>query len=261
MGLACMIGCSSFHFIYLLVIFFVTIFSGAYPFFVRIREGCGHSGPFDFSIAESLAVGVFLGSALMHMLADASRNFYKLHYDYPIPFLMASLVFLLLLFLEHIGREIYEQEGLTSRSLAVLAVAMLSFHSLLAGAALGLSRSPSVMLLVFLAITAHKWAASFALSVQINKTSLELKSRLFLFGIFSIMAPIGILFGSEVKYFTTPYPLLAPTFSSLAAGTFLYMGTLHGLEHGILVKKCCDLKNFSFVILGFFIMSIVAIWT
>ncbi|WP_242645202.1 ZIP family metal transporter [Candidatus Ichthyocystis hellenicum] len=247
--------------IFLVIIFIVTILSGAYPFIVRRRDICGCPRSFDFSMAESLAVGVFLGSGLMHMLSDSSRRFYELNYSYPIPFFMASSVFLLLLFLEHVGREIYEQEGSSSRSLAILAVSMLSFHSLLAGSALGLSRSSSVMWLVFLAITAHKWAASFALSVQINKTSLTLRSRIFLFAIFSIMAPLGIIFGSTVQHFTSPYPLMAPTFSSLAAGTFIYMGTLHGLEQGILVKSCCDLKNFSFVIVGFLIMSVVALWT
>ncbi len=251
----------SIRLIFLIIIFVVTILSGAYPFIVRRRDICGCPRSFDFSRAESLAVGVFLGSSLMHMLSDASRSFYELNYSYPIPFFMASSVFLLLLLLEHVGREIYEQEGSSSRSLAVLAVSMLSFHSLLAGSALGLSRSSSVMWLVFLAITAHKWAASFALSVQINKTSLSLKSRILLFGIFSIMAPLGIIFGSTMQRFTSPYPLVTPAFSSLAAGTFLYMGTLHGLEQGILVKSCCNLRNFLFVIAGFLIMSFVALWT
>jgi len=48
--------------------------------------------------------------------------------------------------------------------------------------------------------------------------------------------------------------------SALAAGTFLYLGTLHGLENATLVKPCCDLKRFYFVILGFGVMAVVAIW-
>ena len=84
---------------------------------------------------------------------------------------------------------------------------------------------------------------------------------LFLFCIFSLMTPIGIVLGAAATTALNNYPLLEPIFSSLAAGTFLYLGTLHGLENATLVKQCCDLKRFYFVILGFAIMAVVAIWT
>lgn len=38
------------------------------------------------------------------------------------------------------------------------------------------------------------------------------------------------------------------------------MGTLHGLERSILIKDCCNTKQYTFVIIGFALMAIVAIW-
>ena len=78
---------------------------------------------------------------------------------------------------------------------------------------------------------------------------------------FSLMTPIGIIIGTAATTFLSNYPLLQPIFSSLAAGTFLYLGTLHGLEKATLIKQCCDLKRFNFVVIGFAIMAVVAIWT
>ena len=37
--------------------------------------------------------------------------------------------------------------------------------------------------------------------------------------------------------------------------------TLQGLSHSFIVKKCCNLKNFFYVIVGFTIIVAVAIWT
>jgi len=56
-------------------------------------------------------------------------------------------------------------------------------------------------------------------------------------------------------------PLLTPIFSALAAGTFIYLGTLHGLANGMLVARCCELRSFSLVVLGYVIMAVVAVWT
>ena len=72
-----------------------------------------------------------------------------------------------------------------------------------------------------------------------------------LFGCFVLMTPIGILFGQGLQTHMSSFPILEPTFTALAAGTFLYLGTLHGLKRAVMVEQCCNLKHFSFVILGF----------
>ncbi|MDP1574916.1 MAG: ZIP family metal transporter [Coxiellaceae bacterium] len=247
----------TFKLISLFSILLITLISGLYPFFKKLKS---KDEP-NFLIPESVAAGVFLGAALIHMLGDASQRFYQLSFHYPLAFLLTGTTFLFLLWLEHIGREIVSHEGSSSSTFAILATLMLSIHAFLMGAALGLGKSFSVMFVIFLAIIAHKWAESFSLAVQVNKSHFQFKTNLMLFLVFSLMTPFGILLGATANTFFGNYPLLQPIFSSLAAGTFLYLGTLHGLEKATLVKQCCDLKRFYFVILGFAIMAVVAIWT
>jgi zinc transporter ZupT len=247
----------AFKWLSVLLIFIVTLLAALFPFLNKYKLW----QPRDFAKAEALAAGVFLGAGLIHMLGDAAAEFSAQSIQYPLAFLLAGSMFLLLLWFEHLGRRLYSHEGIESNGFAILAVLMLSIHSLLAGTVLGISGSFSVMIMILVAILAHKWAASFALSVQLNKSQLSLGVSIAWFSVFAVMFPIGVGLGSFISDDMSQYPLLAPIFYSLAAGTFLYLGTLHGLKRAILVEKCCDLKNFSFVILGFGLMAVVAIWT
>lgn len=247
---------STLKFIIALVIFTVAIAAAWIPFRQRTK-----TSQLDFPIGEALACGVFLGAGLIHMLGDASQDFSNSGFSYPFSYLIAGAVFLGLLWLEHLGREVYEHQGAESPSFAILALTMLSLHSFFAGAALGLAHSASVMTVIFIAIIAHKWAAGFALAVQLNKSSLAQSHRIRGFMIFAIMTPLGIFFGDLVSHYTSQMPLMMPIFSSIAAGTFIYLGTLHGLSRAVMVEKCCNLKHYSFVILGFVLMAVVAIWT
>lgn len=239
-----------------LVIFLITIIAGGYPFLKRIQT----DRAVEFPIGEALASGVFLGAGLLHMLADSTNEFSELGFDYPIGFLLAGLMFLFLLWLEHLGRDKYEHQGEKSAGFVLLATLMLAIHSLLAGAALGLSNQLAIFIMVLVAILAHKWAASFALAIQINKSNLSTKSGLSYFMIFAVMTPLGVFLGNSINQNMSALPLLSPIFTALAAGTFLYLGTLHGLSRAVLVKKCCNLKHYTFVVIGFVIMAVVAIW-
>jgi zinc transporter ZupT len=239
-----------------LLIFVMTILAGFVPFSKRLKSLEGH----DFPIGEALACGVFLGAGLIHMLGDASHDFMALGYHYPFAFLIAGSCFLFLLLLEHIGTELNHHRQVNAPAIAILAVVMLSIHALLAGTALGLSQDLAGFFIILLAILAHKWAESFSLSVQINKTSLSIRSSVIIFLVFSMMTPLGIFMGSSVANMSAIHPLLQPVFSALAAGTFIYIGTLHGLTRSAMIQ-CCNLKHFSFLILGFALMALVAIWT
>lgn len=239
-----------------LVIFLVAIIAAWIPF--REKQQTTRR---EFPAGEALASGVFLGAGLIHMLGDASQDFFQRGLSYPFSYLIAGIVFLALLWLEHVGREVYEHQGSDSNHFALLAFIMLSIHSFFAGAALGLSGSSSVMIVLFIAIIAHKWAASFALAVQFNKSPMNKAQRIKYFLIFALMTPIGIFLGDIATMSTHSLPYLLPIFSSIAAGTFIYLGTLHGLSRAVMVEKCCNLKHYSFVIIGFALMAIVAIWT
>ena len=240
----------------ILLILVISLVSGFYPFFKKWV-----SGQTDLPIGQALASGVFLGAGLLHMLGDASADFASMHFDYPIAFLLAGVVFLFFLALEHIGTEIYSRKGSGKNGFAVIAFFMLSIHSLFAGAALGLSGHLSVVITLLIAILAHKWAASFALATQIVQSSLPRKLSIMMFIIFAFMTPLGIYFGEYVSTKLDSYSFIAPVFNSIAAGTFIYLGTIHGLSRAFMIEKCCTMKNFIYVIFGFAIMAIVAIWT
>jgi solute carrier family 39 (zinc transporter), member 1/2/3 len=241
----------------LVVILVVTLVAGAYPFLRRAKLGLQG----DFQTGEAIAAGVFLGAGLIHMLADSAREFASHQVDYPVPFLLCGGIFLLLLFLEHIGREVYcHSSGERSPLFAVLAMVMLSVHAFLAGAALGLSQHLGLVIIIFFAVLAHKWAASFSLAIHLLKSKLPTRTSVCLFLVFALMVPLGILFGEFLSQDLSGYPLITPVFMALAAGTFLYLGTLHGLSRAVMVKQCCDLRHFFYVVAGFSVMAIVAIW-
>lgn len=254
------------------LLFVVTLGAGWLPFIKRIKAPMG----INFPSGEALACGVFLGVGLLHMLPDAAEGFSTAGVAYPIAALIAGGMFLFLLWLEHLGRDYYQYQsaheqtvrehqqghGCCShgKSFALIAFIMLSLHALLESTALGLSQDFSIILMLALAIFAHKWAESFALAIQLTKSALSSKMAITYFLIFALVAPSGVLLGDYVGELIPQLPLLGPTFLALAAGTFLYLGTLHGLSRAVMVQQCCNLKQYTFVIIGFSLMAIVAIW-
>ena len=239
-----------------IIVWCVTLSSGWLPL-KRHTKGPIKS---SFPIGEALACGVFLGAGLIHLLADSVRGFSVLQVNYPWAFFLAGAMFLLLLFFEHWGREVYEHRGGQSSAFAVLAVLTLSLHSLLLGMALGLASTTTTALIVLLAILAHKWAVGFALGVQLNTTQLNAKKAWGWFLLFSVMTPIGIILGGSLVHHFAHLGFLMPVLLALSAGTLLYLGTLHGLSRAVMIDRCCDFKTFSFVIIGFLLMAVVAVW-
>ena len=237
-----------------LAILFVILLAGWLPFHKRVNNES-----LDFPIGETLATGIFLGAGLLHMLPESNTLFHELGYHYPYAYVLTGVLFLLFLWLEHLGKELYHHNA-SHPAFAILAWAMLSIHSLILGAALGINNSNSLVIMLFLAIITHKWAESFAISVQLNKTSLGKIPRLFFFLSFSLMTPLGVWIGWYFGRTVESHTLIDPILMAASAGTFLYLGTLHGLERCVLVKRCCNLSDFSFVIIGFLLMGMVAIY-
>ncbi len=238
-----------------IAILIVASISGYLPFHRKMKSPTGY----DFPRGEALACGIFLGAGLIHMLGDANRGFEHLGAHYPVAFLIAGISFLLLLLLEHLGTEISTHEGKNARSLAFIAFVMLSIHSLVAGIALGTSVVFDTTLLILVAILAHKWAAGFSLAVQLNKSNQRARYNICLFAVFAIMTPLGILLGNSLLHSPPQHNYIEPVFQAIAAGTFLYIGTLHGLTRSVMIERCCNLREFCFVIIGFALMALVAI--
>lgn len=241
--------------LFALSIVLVILIAGWYPFKKRAQNQDAH---LDFPIGETLATGVFLGAALLHMLPDANSLFISMNYHYPLAFIITGFTFLFFLWFEHLGKELYHHDT-NHPAFAILAWAMLSIHSLMLGAALGFNNTPSLVIMLFLAIIVHKWAESFAIAMQLNKSSLSRTQRVAFFLSFALMTPIGIALGSYFGQEST-HSLVDPILIAASAGTFLYLGTLHGLERCVMVERCCNLRDFSFVIIGFLLMASVAIF-
>ncbi len=239
-----------------LLILSVTLIAAWYPFKARLTAAKGA----EFPIGQALAAGVFLGAGLLHMLSDSNQLFLAQGIEFPLAGLLTGITFLLLLLLEHVAMSLQHRADQADRLLAVLAVLMLSIHAALAGLALGVSLDYSHAFIILAAILAHKWAASFALAIQVNRSSFRLSKRIRLFSLFAVMTPLGVIVGSHVNTVASQHPLLTPIFDALAAGTFIYIGTLHGLQRAVLIKHCCNLREFTFVILGFGLMALVAVW-
>ncbi len=232
--------------------------AGYFPFKKRLTKET-HA---EFPIGETLATGVFLGAALLHMLPESQTLFLKLGYHYPLGLLITGIVFLLFLWFEHLGEVLYHHHDnhTTHPAFAILAWMMLSLHSLVLGTALGLSKEYSMQIMLFLAIITHKWAESFAIAVQLNKSTLSPKSAIALFLSFALMTPLGIWVGYYFGHDVSTNSLMDPLLMAISAGTFLYLGTLHGLERCVMVQRCCNLRDFSFVIVGFLLMAAVAVY-
>jgi len=237
-----------------LSIFAVILLAGWYPFKKRLRQ----DEHFDFPLGETLATGVFLGAALLHMLPESNDMFSKLGYQYPFAFIITGIVFLIFLWFEHLGKELYHHHEANHPAFALLAWLMLSVHSLVLATALGFSHEYPVVIMLFLAIITHKWAESFAIAVQLNKSSLSTVKSIVFFVIFALMSPLGIFIGWYFDHGVETNSLFDPILISISAGTFLYLGTLHGLERCVMVERCCNLRDFSFVIIGFLLMASVA---
>ncbi|HVT62804.1 MAG TPA: ZIP family metal transporter [Legionellaceae bacterium] len=234
----------------------VILLAGWYPFKNRYSK----SETMDFPIGETLATGVFLGAGLLHLLPESAAEFSKQGYQYPLAYLITGLIFLLFLWFEHLGRELYHHQKRNHPAFALLAWLMLSVHSLVLGTALGFSKEYSLAIMLYLAIITHKWAESFAIAMQLSKCSLKISQSMALFIIFALMTPLGIYIGWYLGHGVHTQTILDPILIAISAGTFLYLGTLHGLEQCVMVERCCNLRYFSFVIIGFLLMGSVALY-
>jgi zinc transporter ZupT len=238
-------------FVFGLSLFVLVLISGYLPF-RRHQQSQQHHHE---SFGETLATGIFLGAAMMHILPESHQIFIERGIHYPITYLLAGITFLFFLWLEHLGKELY-QSKITQHAFIGVAWIMLAAHSFFEGSALGLSSDLSLMLMLFLAIISHKWAEGFAMAVQLQKNIHSYRSNITLFVLYALMTPLGVFLG---YHYRNPHlDLYSPICLAISAGTFLYFGTLHGLERCVMVQRCCNLKHFSYVILGFLFMAVVA---
>lgn len=211
-------------------------------------------------IGEAFASGVFLGSALFHLLPDASRLFshYYSETSYPMAAVICAGAFLIMLFLERLS--IAAPVINTRQSIPYILTFIIGTHALIEGAALGISVTLSEAAMLLIAILAHKASESFALCTALLRGQLPLFRIGIIVSIFALMTPIGIALGTMVLH-SADSTLAAAWFNAFAAGTFLYISTLHHVHFHEHAEDAQGMLEFGCLALGVTMMALIAAWT
>ena len=139
----------------------------------------------------ALAAGIFLGAGLIHMLPDSAQGYWTYGASYPWPFVICGATIMGLALLERLawgsGR---------SAAPALAAAIALAAHSFLAGAALGATSRQAAILVLFLALIAHKGAASFSLAQILTDSSLSRRRAMIVQSAFVVALPLGVVLGA-----------------------------------------------------------------
>lgn len=244
-------------------LFVLSLISGLTPVRLWLEKPSHASLP----IGEAFAGGIFLGAALFHMLPTAQLEFSKIlaNQDYPYANLICAFGFSILLLLEKIVSMLTKKRT-TNHSLAVAYVllAVLSLHALSEGIALGINVTLTNTLIIFIAIIVHKMSESFALAASLSKSGIMLRSAKTIFILFSLATPIGIALGVITNYeiASSAGLLWQGIFNAFAAGTFLYIATLHNLHHHHHADHPHAFYMYEFValIIGMLLMAGLAFW-
>jgi solute carrier family 39 (zinc transporter), member 1/2/3 len=244
-----------------LFIFLVSLITAIYPLSKKkvLQATTGSA-----ELGEGLASGIFLGAAFFHMLPDAMRSFAQLYPEatYPTPALVCISSFTLLLFLERLSLAYTSVRA--KQSIPYILALILVIHALTEGAVLGIGATFSEALLLSIAIIAHKGSEGFALCTHLLRHQLPFKRILWIVVFFSLMTPLGISLGTVANIFTLSAHgvLIEALFNAFAAGTFLYISTLHHLRfHQHLQEGSQGLREFACLLLGLVMMGVMAWWT
>lgn len=242
-----------------LFIFIISLIAVIYPIRARVYPSHNHI----LELGDAFASGIFLGAGLFHMLPDAISSFSELLPDihYPIAESFCAGGFLLLLFLERLSN-FAATKNAHSHSLPYMLAFILVIHSLIEGAALGVNTTLAAATIIFVAIIAHKSSESFALAVILNRSHLTLKSVMTIILFFSLMTPLGIFLGSTLTSMlhTQSGSLMTAIFNAFAAGTFLYMSTLHHINHHHRENDAEGMSEFVVLVIGLVVMAVIAKW-
>ena len=211
-----------------------------------------------YPLGEAFASGVFLALALAMMLPASFHLFEQAlpHVDEPIASLIAISALLALLgvshLVQHLEQDLQESEpSAPNPTVPVLMTLMIAIPSFFMGAALGVSETRQATL-ILIAILLHKSSAAFALAIKLTESSLPPARVRVVFGLFVLATPAGVVFGSAVggQLGTESLLLARATVLAMAAGTFLFMGTLSELQSTPMIKRCRHWRGFAAMLAG-----------
>jgi zinc transporter 1/2/3 len=234
-----------------ILILIVTLISVIIPF--KAHRHPKHHHLLD--LGDAFASGVFLGAALFHLLPEASHYFSDDRF--PAAGFLCAAGFILLLFLERLS--LSTQKNNRTAAIPYILALVIMVHSLIEGMVLGVNTEIATLSIIFLAVIAHKSSESFALSAALVKNFVSLKNLFILIALFAFMTPIGILIGSAFSpyMFGQKGIFLTACFNAFAAGTFLYMSTLHHISHHQRLHEAESMTEFFCLVAGLILMGLV----
>ena len=228
------------------------------------------------SLGNALAAGIFLGMGLIHLLADADRAWRGLGWSYPVAFVLAAAAFAAILLFEHVllpesahaMTHAHAGERAHGIELAESAAPFhvyglllgLSFHSVLAGIALGLQPGLAEVSAILVAILAHKATEGLALGMSLLPSTSPSRSRQLVL-VFALTTPLGVLAGILARRLVDPGTGLTfdALISSLAAGAFVYIASMDMLQDEML-KPGSRWAKWLFATLGLVLTALLALW-
>jgi zinc transporter 1/2/3 len=242
-----------------MALIFLTGMAGGWA---ALRARSQDSSQTFFNLGACLGAGVFLGAGLIHLLPDSFATMREINPDlgYPLPALLAGLSVLLVLLLEKVVVSRDKQEKAKGTSAYTLLL-ILSIHSFVAGAALGVESGAISSLALLLAILAHKGSAAFALAVALVRANLPRPKTWSMLVCFSVSTPMGVLAGilGGLALDQGSAKVFEMIFDALAAGTFFYIALSDVLADEFINAPKRG-PAFLLTALGLGIMALVALW-
>lgn len=244
-----------------------TLIGGYWPIRARLQKRQLQT----FYIGDALASGIFLGAALFHMLPHAANQFHEMYPNTHFPYanILCALAFVSLVFLQRFAANLVRKpnhQHQQKTALPYILTIVLCVHSLVSAMALGINADFSDTFIIFVAITAHKITEAFALSTNLHRSMVTTRQVVMLFLIFCLMTPLGITVGYSMSdaFVSDTSALFGIAFNAIAAGTFLYMATVHSASHTELDEHAGhhhhhhSLGEFSALLAGLAIMAAVS---
>jgi len=222
------------------------------------------------AIANAGAGGVFLAAAFVHLLSEATELVDVSGVSIPLTEFLIPLGILSVFTLEKVvflHDHKSEEEALLvkppyqpNRMPSYLLTAILSFHSVIEGLAIGVASSASVATTTMIAIGTHKWLEALALGISYVKCELPPKKMAGLGLVYSIMTPIGIVIGVIILLSipNASTTVVEACFLSFATGTFTYVGLIDILVEEFKEEKDKWWKYLSMLV-GFVLLSVIVL--
>ncbi len=243
-------------------IFFVALLGGVLALLHKISSRRSRRIVF---CGEYFSRGIFFGGGLIHMLPDAEERFRTIYpnLDFPIATTICAFSIYCLQFVEQgLSQVLHLNHHFRNNISSYVLTVLLSIHSIILGATLGVEQGLASVIIIFIAITAHKTAEAFALGINLGQSTLSERTTYHIMLLYCLMTPIGIFLGTAIQdflYADTGH-FVAAIFQAIAAGTFLYIATLNHVDihdHMGTVSKLTQINSLG---LGVLLMAILAWW-